>query len=372
MFTRSLLSYLTIIGIAITFIGCSNSSTNPDDTLQIPTTYDSTGWTSNTTEQYALRAHSTELIGLLRGIKTEADILTDAQVAPSLNALAAAMNPADHDRIVEFVQAAVAACGHTYTWTADPASASPGGVYGGRLYDMYGRDLKEMVEKALFASVFKYQALQIMKGVVTPSSVDQLVALFGANPSFPNGSTSAIERDAFAAGYAARRDKNDGKGLYSQFKNAALKAKAASADPTKYASQLSEALQEMRVVWERCMMATAVNYAYTTISTLASTNLTDSTRSLGMHTYGECVGIVAAYANLNAADRTASGNAITSMLNQLLAPKSASPTCYLFWQQPQSSLQNIEAFLLTVQNTYGFTAEEMADFKNNWVSVQKR
>lgn len=369
MLNNLFLSLLVLTAVLIS--GCS-TSTNPDDQLQVPTTYDSTGWTSNTTEQYLVRQKITDLLNLIKSAKTEATVLSEAEMLAIYTPIETYVNPTVTDRFRELIRLSAAASGHTYSWQADPGANGSGGVYDGRLYDAYGRDLKEFVEKGLFTSVLYYQALQLMNGTVTQATVDKIVALYGANPSFTNGSTTAADRDVFVAGYAARRDKNDGNGLYSQFKKSALKAKAAAADPSKYGTQLSEALATMRILWEKAMMATAINYAYSTIGALTSTNLTDSSRSAGMHTYGECAGIVDGYQSVNSSDRIASAGNIQLMLTQLMIPANQSPMCYTFWQQTQSTIQSVENFTRTVQGTYGFSDAEMTDFKSNWVSIQKR
>lgn len=362
---------LGLLAIVI-IVGCGTSSTNPDDTLHIPTTYDSTNWSVNTADQYVLRTGVSALLTMMKTARKQEVTLTKDQLLSLYATIETYVNPADRDRLRGYVESAATASGNSYTWDADPTVNSNGGVYSGQLFDMYGRDLVEFTEKGLFTSLFYYQALQLMKGEVTPATVDKIVALFGANPTFPNGSTKATQRDAFAAGYAARRDKNDGNGFYSKFKQAALVAKAAAADPGKYNTQLQGALQDMRTIWERSMMATAVNYAYATITTFTTSNLDDATRSAGLHTFGECAGITEGWEVVNATDRLMPHATLLQLLTLLHIPNAATPDCYVFWQQTASSIQSLEQVTKTIQVVYGFTDAEMTDFKSNWVSLQSR
>lgn len=369
---KRVLSLLASLFAIVVMVGCGNSTTNPDDTLQIPTVYDSTNWTANTAEQYLLRSKASVLLTLIKTARKQEVTITNDQLMAIFSTLETYINPADRDRLRGFIQAAATASGHAYAWSSSPSENGNGGVYSGQLFDMYGRDLVEFQEKGLFTNLFYYQALLLMKGTVTPATIDQIVALFGANPTFPNGSVSATQRDVFAAGYAARRDKNDGNGLYTQFKQAALKAKAAAADPSKYGAQLTSALQDMRLIWERSMMATAINYAFTTITTLTASDLDDAKRASGMHTYGECAGITEGWAMVNATDRTMPFATLRQLLALLRIELDATPASYGFWQDTPTTIQSLEQFTKSVQIVYGFTDAEMTDFKSNWVSLQGR
>lgn len=366
-----LLGLLAVVA-AVLFVGCSDSTTTPDDTLQIPTTYDSTNWTVNTADQYMIRSKVSELLTLIKTARKQEVTITRDQLFAIYNTIETYVNPADRDRLRGFIEAAAVASGNAYDWNASPSANGNGGVYNGQLFDMYGRDLVEFQEKGLFTSLFYYQAMLLMKGEVTPAVVDQIVALFGANPSFPNGSTTAAQRDAFAAGYAARRDKNDGNGFYSQFKKAALKARAAAANPAKYGAQLTSALQDMCVVWERSMMATAVNYAYATITTLTASELDDAKRAGALHTYGECAGITEGWQVVNSTDRVMPHSTLLQLLAMLRIPYQTTPECYLLWQQTAANIQSLEDYTKQVQVVYGFTDAEMTDFKSNWVTLQGR
>jgi hypothetical protein len=131
-----------------------------------------------------------------------------------------------------------------------------------------------LVEKGLFSALMYNHATHISKGTLDKNAIHKLVAISGANPTFPNtdkavgaaasgGGThvGAAKPDAFSAAYMARRDKNDGNGFYSQFKKNALKAQAALVAGSKYDDTLKAAVKQMLTIWEKSLAATVINYS---------------------------------------------------------------------------------------------------------------
>jgi hypothetical protein len=353
------------------FTGCDDGPTNPAPFV-VPTVYDSTGWTANTAVQYQIRNNLQALITLVRSARKTSVTLSADQTAGAFAPLRPLTNTADQARIDGLLLNAANASGGTYDWTKAPSEAGNGGVYVTYLFDQYGRDVDEFVQKGLFNTMLYHQATIILDAPMTPASVDQVVALFGANPAFPNGSTSAAQRDVLVANYAARRDKNDGVGFYTRFRDAALKAKAAAAKPGTYGAELSEANRDMREIWERSQMATAINYMYAVIAGLSATSVTDSARASAMHAFGEGAGIIRGWKSVPATKRIITDAQLDVLLELLYLQNDASPTCHQVWQNPVASLPRLEQVLQNIKAAYSFSNAEMDDFKSNWVSVQGR
>jgi hypothetical protein len=202
--------------------------------------------------------------------------------------------------------------------------------------------------------------------------VDRLVALFGAHPSFPNTDKAAVNADRFSAAYAARRDQNDGKGFYTRFRDQAIRLQAAVKAGSAYNSDRDAALAAIRDIWERAIMATAINYTYAVVDGLSATSVTDAQRGGAMHAYGECIGFLHGWKAVPQSMRRITDAQIDQLLSLLLVPTTAPWTAHRIWQSPVTNLPRVVEARTTLKNLYGFTDTEMESFKTNWVNTQNR
>lgn len=346
--------------------------------LEIPTTYDASAYQTNTTAQYAVRAQLDAFIneakkGRVAGVSVDAAVLNQLYAAgnPSLKTLATTYYDGRLSGANGWIQALSDASGGAYT---PGAPSGQGGVYSGYLFDENGLEPEQLLEKGLFGAALYHHAITLMQGDITPATADQLVAIFGAHPDFPNTPTAgkATNPDKFAANYAARRDKNDGLGLYSQAKNALIKLQAAVKAGADYNEERDEALTAFRETWEKVNFATVINYCFSVISRLSATNPSDSDKANALHAYGECVGFVHGWRTLPQSYRLITDAEIDALLVLLNAPYDGTPTSYTFATDPVNQLPKLTQVIQQIKTKYGFSDQEVEDFKQNWVAVQGR
>lgn len=346
--------------------------------LEIPTTYDASAYQTNTTAHYAVRAQLDAFIneakkGRVAGVAVDAGVLNQLYVAgnPSLKSLTTTYYDGRLSGAGGWIQALSDASGGAYT---PGAPSGQGGVYSGYLFDENGLEPEQLLEKGLFGAALYHHAITLMQGDITPATADQLVAIFGAHPDFPNTPTAgkATNPDKFAANYAARRDKNDGLGLYSQAKNALIKLQAAVKAGADYNEERDEALTAFRETWEKVNFATVINYCFSVISRLSATNPSDSDKANALHAYGECVGFVHGWRTLPQSYRLITDAEIDALLVLLNAPYDGTPTSYTFATDPVNQLPKLTQVIQQIKTKYGFTDQEVEDFKQNWVAVQGR
>lgn len=367
------LSYLSITTLLMTvvFVACKKEI----PTLIIPSTYESANYTSNVaTETTILNNLSNITTEAKKGRKTGAKVSMDSLLFwfnngnPSLNS----SNTAYYNGklVSEYFTEIAKASGNTYT--PSETISGEGGTFGGYLFDENGLEMEQMIEKGQFGSVLYNHANSLLSGNLTIETVDKVIAIFGANPTFPNTPTASktAKPDKFMANYAARRDKNDGKGYYSQMKNAFLKLQAAIKGGSDYNKEREEAIAEILLTWEKVNASTIINYCHSVIATMSKTSTTDAEKGASLHAYGECVGFIAGWKNVN--NKRISDSQIDEVLALLNAPSNTKPTSYQFITDPINQLPKLTQVIAKLKSIYGFSDAEIEDFKSNWVSVQGR
>jgi hypothetical protein len=262
------------------------------------------------------------------------------------------------------------------TWTpSSPDGSSQGGVYGGYLFDEYGVEQEQLLEKGQFGATHYNHAVALMSGPITLATVDQLVAIFGAKPAFANSGSNNVaaeNRDRFMATYGARRDKNDGNGLYAKIKRAFITLQAAVKAGTLYNDERNKALKDIQLIWEKINAATVVNYCHTPISKLSGTSPTDADKSSSLHAIGEAIGFLQGFKTINSNYRKITDAQIDEILVLFNAPANGTASVYKFATDPVNELSKLQQAINKLQTIYGFSAQEIEDFKSNWVNVQNR
>ncbi|MBU3680210.1 MAG: hypothetical protein FGM32_11525, partial [Candidatus Kapabacteria bacterium] len=258
--------------VAVLLIGCGSDTTPVGP--ELPKSYDSTGYAAATTAEYDVRQRIADLLELLETATSVNVRLSQSQVNAALAPLKGDVDPGFKDQLSTYANELADASGGVYDWKTPPTASSTGGVYGAYLFTKNGLDAVEMIEKGLFAAVLYAKARTIVSRPLTRESVHQLLALYGANPRFPNTGKASADPDQFVAAYCARRDMNDGKGMYSQIKREFIRAQWNVTSGT--ASEASAAANNILRLWERSQMATVINYTYAVVEGLSKTSVTDS------------------------------------------------------------------------------------------------
>ncbi len=354
-----------------------NNNTKP--TLNIPANYESANYTANTAVETSIKSQFSDFIDYM---KSAQDGTTKLSQMGLNNVFASGSNPniktvtgAYYVSKIESVwfKELIDASGNSY----DPkngAQATSGGVFGGRLFDKGAKENIQEVEKGLYGAALYNHILTLMDGEITTETVDRMVSAFGASPEFPNtdNSTKTNSPDAYLAKYTARRDKNDGKGFYTIIQTNFIKLLAAVKAGDAYEKEKNEAIAALKINIEKAMMATSINYGYGVISKLSKTNPSDSDIAGGLHDLGEAIGFLHGFKAIPQQHRIITDAQIDEILVLMNAPHNGNSTAYKFVTDGATELKKITQYQAILKDTYGFTNEQMDDFKQNWVSVQNR
>jgi hypothetical protein len=372
-FTK-IFSLLSIIAV-LTFSSCTKEKTP----LVIPTTYDSPDFSKNVTQEAGLRKQLSSLTSYMKkgenvNNKLSLDSLNQYFSNNGNPSLASIVQPYYKSLISSKLFNDLVNASKNSLDINKIADSPNGGVFGNRLLDKGGKETLQEIEKGLYTAALYSQLNTIGGSITSVTDVDRMISIYGAHPNFPNTNTASKTPtpDAFIALYAARRDKADGKGLYTQIQNQFIKLKAAVAAGADYDTEKNEALKEINSLMEKALMATVVHYGFTGVSKLTKTNPSATDLSGGLHDLGEAVGFVHGFRSLPTSMRKISDAQIDEILNLLLAPIDKTSTMYTFVTDGVNKLPNITSYQDKIKSIYGFTTQEIEEFKNNWIAVQGR
>ncbi|MBL8004025.1 MAG: hypothetical protein JNL36_02910 [Candidatus Kapabacteria bacterium] len=365
------LSSLLLVALLF-FSSCSSDSpVNPDQ--QIPTVYDST--TYNTAIQmYAQTLTNFNLYvneikkGRVSGTQVQAGTLTSLfnQGSISLNTLTSAYYK---EVIQNSIQELARASGGTYDPVKTVQENGQGGVYGAYLFDEYGLEHEQLLEKGFFMSGMYNEVFTNVLADNSVTAVDRAINLFGAHYRFANSGTATKHQfpDVYTANYAARRDDNSGNGLYFACKKNFIEIRHWTVNQNT--EKRTAAINELKKNWEKVIAATAINYGYDVVAKLSKTSPTVTDISGALHSLSELIGFVKGMKGLSGLIITEPQiNEILSLVN---APVDGTATPYLFVKEPQS-LTKLTSVVTKLQGIYGFTPAEMDLFKRNLVTEQSR
>lgn len=350
--------------------------------LVIPSEYDGTNFTINTSVQSSVLNQLAELTREAQ--KGRNPSITVSRTA--LEDLFNAGNPSLASIITSYYKSRLVGTGG---WFDELAKASgqgtytpgtptgQGGVLGGYLFDENGLEIEQLIEKGQFgATLYKHALDLIDAGNFDEAFVDKLLAIYGAKPNFANSGSNNVptnQRDRFAANYAARRsDINDNNSLYVKLKRQFIKLQAAVRAGSAYNQERDEAIAEIKLLWEKVIAATAINYCHSVIATLSQTNPTDAQKGSALHALGEAIGFIHGFRTIPQNHKKITDTQIDEILTLFNAPHNATPTCYLFVTDAINQLPKLQQAIAKLQNIYGFTSAEIESFKNNWVALQGR
>ena len=368
------------LGIIVS--GCKKKEESTDElkaSLSVPSTYVSAGYDANVATEAAVRKQLSNMVSYMK----KGDNIANQLFVDSLNKYYSGIgNPS------------IATITQTYyknfvenTWFADMAAASTnsfdpltastatvGGVYGGRLFNKRGLETLQEIEKGLFAAALYNHFIALSLGTIDAAAVDKMLCIFGAHPNFPNTYTSASTPtpDQFIANYMTRRDKNDGNGLYSQTKNQFFKLKAAVEAGSAYDKEKNEAIEGIKLLMEKGLMSTAIQYGYTAVTKLSKTSPSATDISGGLHDLSEAVGFVHGFKAVPQAYRKITDAQIDEILTLLNAAAGTDGEMYKFVTDGTNELPKVSQYQQKIKTIYNFSSAEMEDFKQNWVGVQGR
>ena len=353
---------------------CKGEQPLPD--LTIPEQYDGSAFAANTANEQVLLGQLTTLTNLMKtgrtGATVTADALRDAWNPGGAITLASRTRAGYVRAIADpggWLDQLAAASGGTYD-PFDPNSG--GGVYGGYLFAPGGIELEQRIEKGLFGAALFEVLRQLPASEGDPAVADQALALYGSSPLFPNSDNGSRHSapDVFLAKYAARRDQNDGNGLYTRMETALITLQAALAAGPDYATERDEAWAEVRQLYQQITAATIINYLHASLAAFSGTNPDEATLGGGLHALGEAVGFLHGLRGLS--DGILSDAQIDALLLLMEAPVEGPARLDRFVQEPFTYLPQLQQAMTDLQGIFGFTPQEVSDFQYNWVNVQGR
>ncbi len=377
MFKTKIILVLSCLFI-FALVSCKKNNERP--ALEVATAYDNTNYATQASTQTTVVTQLVNITneakkGRVNGVvvtKTNLDNLFNAG-NPSLSGVSTSYFRGKLEGTNGWFDELAKASGNAYTPSAN--IQGQGGTFGGYLFDENGLEMEQMIEKGMFGAVLYKHATDIISGNITTETPHKLVAIFGATPSFSNSGSANVtadKRDLGMANYASRRDKNDGNGFYSQFKKQILKLQSAIKAGNDYNQERNEALAEIKLIWEKVNKSTVINYCNAVITTMSKTNPTDAEKASALHAYGECVGFIHGWKTIPQEHKRITDTQIDEILVLLNAPHNATPTSYKFITDPANELPKLQQIITKIQQIYGFTAQELEDFKKNWVAEQNR
>ena len=345
------LRFAALFALGSLLFACEEDDITERPDLQVPDTYASSNFAANTAAEAEVLDQLGSLTSDLNSIEadgTPAELSYPATLeSVTLSAYAA--------RINEWLDEVEQAAGNTFD--LENAPAGEGGILGTRLLDEYGLELEQMIEKGSFGAALYNHALDVLSAPVTEASVDQLVEVFGADPTFNPDETR------FSATYAKRRSDNTAEtGYLYDIEDNLITAKAAVTAGPEYDPELSAALSSFLRNWEESNFATVIFYANAAKTQIQ--NAGDDPVALGnaMHAYGEAVGFTAGWKGLGT--KEISDAEIDQILALLLAEEGAAPESYRFLKEP-ALLDNFDEIIEIIRDVYDFTDEEVAGFYVN-------
>jgi hypothetical protein len=367
---------LLALAAILCMAGCSGCN---EPIFVIPDTYESPKFEVNTKDEEAIRNQVEGLTAAVKAGRTNGVEINYFSLTtffnsgnPSLQSVTTPYYTSRLDGAGNWLDQLSKASGGTWQ---PGMTTGEGGTYGGYLFDENGLEIEQLIEKGLFGAAMYNHADTLMDGFITDKVIDQVLSSYGAHPDFPNTPTASKtpHPDKFMANYAARRDKNDGNGLYTQMKLAFLRLKGSTLATTdEFQLEQRIAIEDIRFLWEKINAANVIFYCHSMISTMSATNPTDSDKAKALHAYGECIGFLHGWRTIPDTAKFITDDEIDNLLILLNAPYNAPPTTYRLVTEPANELPKLIQVIDLLQDKYNFTDQEVEDFKKNWVAEQGR
>lgn len=361
--------------LSLSVFACDGThSSQPPTTCSLPalpSDYVSPSYDQNTVVERELRTRFKSLVQPMKDAEasltvkpTQSDLTTLWTMgSPSLRSLTTSYYvPKVEAMIAAFAQAA------GNTWTPSPTPSGPGGRYGSYIFTAQGVDLRQGVEKGVFAATFYHHALSLLSQPVSAATLDRLIAIYGAHASFPADTAAMQNPDEFVAAYAKRRDKRDPQspGPYLKIKQAMIRAQAALNQGSVCAGEVDAALQTFRTEWERATFQTVIYYLSDASKKLSAATPSPTDQSAALHGFGEVVGFVHGWRQLPSGKRIITDAQIEELLKLLNSDPSTDSAAYKIITDSVAELPKLTLAIQKVATIYGLTPAQVEECKTNY------
>ena len=369
---------LVIMAFAMVFTACKKEETTTGkNALNIPSAYDSTNFVGNLGDLISFRQNFDAMVNEAKKGRVSGQTVSGAAIQNAFQggdlSIAAVTNSVFSGKLFGsnndgWFNKIEQVSGKTYH--VDSAN-NTGGTFGGYLFDENGFEPEQIIEKGLFGAALANYAQTLLKSPGL-AEVDQALYVLGLTPHFVNSSAAkhGSAADKYLAVYVARRDKNDGNGLYSNTRFNFIKLQAALKAGEAYQTEKNEAIAAIISNMEKANFATVVNYCHTSIANLSQTTLTDAQKAATLHAIGECIGFSMGYKGL--VNNKITNAQIDEILELLNAPVSGNGKPALFITDRVNQILKLQTIITKIQQIYNFSNAEIEDFKKNWIAEQNR
>lgn len=250
-----------------------------------------------------------------------------------------------------------------------PANAI-GGRYtqtSGYLFDKYGVDIEELVQKIFFGSIYdKVFGELLTEGNISLANLDKALVYYGAPTSFPNGLKIKVGADSitdvYIANYAARRDNSNGTGkggYYSVIKSQFITLQQLLKESPNEKAKINEAVKVMRENWEKALMATAINYLQSSKTGMLRTGDVNISRAL--HSFCEGLGLIATFKGVKTT-RIITDAQIEEMQNTLYFNNMTDTQNPLKYLGNTTEVDKLAGIVAKIQGIYGFSETQVNDY----------
>ncbi|WP_019039117.1 hypothetical protein [Psychroflexus tropicus] len=359
---------------ALGMISCSDDDGDDIQTLDVPTSYE----TSNYEVNVETEGQVIDEVGSLASAANDAEAAAPNAGISTIEypSTLSSVTQSNYRSLIEgwlpeLVNAANSNDGFNNPGLGNtPDESNEGGLLGTRLLDEYGLELEQMIEKGSFGAALYNHASFVVdnikmeeEGFTTSDAIDRLVEIHGTEPNFDVNEVTA------AAKYSRRRsDLTAETGFFFDIKSNLITAKAAMEAGDQFVVERDEALDAFLLNWEKSNFATVIFYCNAAKDQLnAAFQLADGEQkdiALGnaMHAYAE--GVAFAHGFKRLANTQITDEEIDFILEKLKAVEGQNPESYEFLNDTSLS-QNLDETVDYIQNIYGFSDAEVESFYEN-------
>lgn len=280
------LIFAAIALLAIGFTSCSDSAP------QLPTAYDASTFTANTTNEAELLSHLSRLSSEMK----QGDGVNNGTIDPdTLSYYFELANNSVTTSVTSYYSGIVgnnlgnikraADDQDAFMINGDSAANGNGGTLGDHLFDAKGLELEQLIEKGIFsAGLYRKAAREYLTAQSTQADLDKALALFGTNPDFPNDGGTL---DKYGSNYISDRDAAGS--FYTNIKAGFIKAQHGI--NTSDNALLAEGVEQVKENWEKGLMAQVIYYIYQAVDRVNAAS-TDEARADALHSWSEAVGFI--------------------------------------------------------------------------------
>lgn len=364
---------IILSSLAVAVAACGGPMPTPNTTCDVTLTgaYPGEAFATNAAGEIALLTKLNALNAPMRNAELDAGVTTDRATLDRLfnegtPSVASITPPAFVPVVNDTFTAFLAAQGKV--WTPSNPPMGTGGIYGtgtsSWIFSEKGVDLRQMLDKGLYGAAFYGEAMRRLPMATTPASIDQLVALYGASPAFPQNDTTAMGKDELAAKYAKRRTPAGMEGPYTRLRDAFVKARLASTSSRCEAERVA-ALETVKTEWEEVLASTVVFYVYSAAGKLQDPTANLTTKASAMHDLGEGAAFLVGLKAVPVANRRITDAQLDQVLTAMRIPSLTQATAYQLLTVVPADVDGLLAAATRLQMAYGFTSDELNRFRNN-------